>query len=53
MFRIGVLSILMIIIYYLPEAGTGAAGSMIAYKDYYTALVISMLITPWVRAQFD
>jgi len=53
MFRISVLTILIIIVNHLPDNIASGAGSLLAYTDYFIAGLISMLITPWVTDQFD
>lgn len=53
MLRISVLTILMIIVNHLPDSTANAVGSLIADKDYFIAVLISMLIKPWISDQFD
>jgi hypothetical protein len=49
MFRISFLVIIMIIVSHLSDD----MGSFFAYKDYFTALLLSVLIKPWLANQFD
>jgi hypothetical protein len=43
----------MIIFGHLPDSAANDAASLIAYKDYFIAVLISMLIKPWITDQFD
>lgn len=49
MFRIGFLVFIMIIVSHL----SGDMGSLFAYKDYFIALLLSLLIKPWLANQFE
>ena len=49
MVRIGFLVIIMIMVNHL----SGDMGSLLAYKDYFIALLLSLLIKPWLANQFE
>lgn len=49
MLRIGLLVLAMIVIIQTPES----MHSLHAYKDYLLALLLSLLIKPWLENQLD
>ena len=49
MFRISLLVIAMIMLSHF----SGDTGGIFAYKDYFIALLLSILIKPWLSDQFD
>lgn len=49
MFRITVLVLAMVLIIEMPES----LQSLFAYKDYILALLLSLLIKPWIANQFN
>lgn len=49
MFRITVLVLAMVLIIEAPES----LASLYSYKDYILALLLSLLIKPWLIDQFD
>ena len=49
MFRISLFVITMILISHAPDN----AGSVMAYKDYIIALLLSLLVKPWLVNQYD
>ena len=53
MLRISVLVTILIIVSQISGSSAETMGSLFAYKDYLIALLLSMLIKPWVTDQFD
>lgn len=49
MFRISLLVAVMVLISLAPDN----MGSLMAYKDYFIALLLSLLIKPWLADQFN
>jgi len=49
MLRISVLVVAMVLIMQAPES----LQSLYGYKDYIVALLLSLLIKPWLTNQFD
>ena len=49
MFRISLLVVAMILISHAPDS----LGSLMAYKDYFIALLLSILIKPWLVDQLS
>lgn len=49
MFRISLLVMAMIMLSHL----SGDTGGIFAYKDYFIALLLSILIKPWLSDQFN
>lgn len=49
MFRLSMLVLMMVLITHTPES----MGSFYAYKDYIVAILLSLLIKPWVEDQFE
>ena len=49
MLRISLLVITMILITHAPDS----AGSILAYKDYIIALLLSLLVKPWLVNQYN
>jgi len=49
MFRISLLVVAMILISHAPDS----LGSLMTYKDYIIALLLSLLIKPWLANQFN
>lgn len=49
MFRISLLVVTMILISHAPDS----MGSLMAYKGYFIALLLSLLIKPWLANQYD
>ncbi len=49
MFRISLLVAAMILISLAPDN----MGSLMVYKDYFIALLLSLLIKPWLADQFN
>ena len=49
MFRISLLVIGMILISHAPDN----MGSLISYKDYLIALMLTLLVKPWVTNQYQ
>ncbi len=49
MFRISLFVITMILISFVPDS----LGSLMAYKDYVMAVLLTVLIKPWLTNQFD
>ncbi len=49
MFRLSMLVLMMMLITHTPES----MDSLYAYKDYIMAILLSLLVKPWVEDQFE
>lgn len=49
MFRIALLVVSMMVVTYTPEM----LGELGLYKDYILAILLSLLLKPWLENQFD
>lgn len=49
MLRISLFVIAMLVIVYMPDAGSVTSH----YKDYLFAIMLSLLLKPWLEDQFD